>query len=81
MSLPDVAPPPLLIGLDVEQARGRAAAAGWRVAEVARTAPPSRPATGKLRVVRQKVTGLGSLGLVVAAGIELGGQRSRGAPG
>jgi len=73
--------PPLLVGLGLEAARRQAAAQGWQVAEVARTAPPSHAPPGPERVVRQKVMGAGRLALVVVSSIELAGPCSRSAPG
>jgi hypothetical protein len=64
-------PPPLLVALAPEQARRRAAQAGWKIAHVIRTAPPARAPAGPLRVIGQKVTAPRALTLVVAAGSEL----------
>jgi len=62
---------PLLIGLELEAAHERAAASGWEVGEVVRTASVSRPPTGPPRVIKQKVIGARVLALVVAPSIEL----------
>lgn len=62
------APPPL-IGLDPQRARRRATAAGWEVAELAVTTPPSAAPSGPQRVIGQAVVGPRTLSLVVAASV------------
>ena len=63
--------PPLLIGLDLEQARSEASRSGWSVDEIIQTAPLARPPAGPSRVMRQRVSGPRALSVVVAASVEL----------
>ncbi len=62
---------PLLVALEVERARREAQAAGWRIAAITHTAPPSSAPAGDLRVLKQSVVGPRALALVVAAGVAL----------
>jgi len=71
---------PLLIGLELESALRQAAAAGWQVSEIVRTAPPWGAPAGPQRVIKQMVIGPRLLALVVAASVELTHLCSRGAP-
>ena len=73
-------PPPLLVALAPEQARRRAAQAGWKIAHVVRTAPPSRAPAGPLRVIRQHAVAPRALAVVVAAGSELARRCAASAP-
>ena len=65
--------PPDVVGYTLEDARQALAAAGWNVGEVTETRPPRRTLGDPRRVVRQRVSADGLVGLVVC------GERSDGA--
>jgi hypothetical protein len=65
---PETRKPPLLIGLEFEDARERATAAGWAISVIS-TVPVTRTPTGPQRVVRQRSVAPETLELVIAASV------------